>query len=329
MCRMKRKKDGLAYYHIIVRGSSEITLFRSKEDKAQFLKYLKKYKELFDVYILSFCIMDTHAHLLIYSNGADISKVMHGINLSYAMYYNRTYNRHGHVFSDRFKSKIIYGQGAIKRVSAYIHNNPKDIKGFRDHVESYEYSSMKEYCGGNSKIENSFINIYIILNYFGKDPIKSRIEHLAYVKARLGLKIDDIDINDINDIKNINEDKSHGENLQWEKDVWEYISGTKIIKRVVHPDKIIEFLCEKFHIFKDDFLIKYSRKVSEYRAIAVFLMRRYCDMNFKDISYVIGNLTLASLSSLCSKGQIIISKNEEYKDVIKEFLNSNIAAEIS
>jgi REP element-mobilizing transposase RayT len=319
MCRVKRKKQESAYYHIIVRGSSEITLFRSKEDKEQFLKYLRKYKELFDVYILSFCIMDTHAHLLIYSNGADISKVMHGINLSYAMYYNRTYNRHGHVFSDRFKSKIIHGQGSIKRVSAYIHNNPKDIKGFREHVENYEYSSLKEYCGGD-KIKNSCINIYILLNCFGKDPIKSRIEYLAYVKARLGLKIDDIDINDV---ENINEYESQGENLQWEKDEWEYISGMKIIKRVIHSDKIIEFLCDKFHVFKEDFLIKYSRKSSDYRAIAVFLMRRYCDMNFNDISYVIGNLTLASLSNLCNKGQTITSQNEEYKYIVKEFLDEN------
>ncbi|MBN4049335.1 transposase [bacterium AH-315-N14] len=33
--------------------------------------------------------MDNHAHLLVDANGADISKVMHGINFSYAMYFNK------------------------------------------------------------------------------------------------------------------------------------------------------------------------------------------------------------------------------------------------
>ena len=60
--------------------------------------------------------MDNHAHLLIDANGADISKVMHGINFSYAMYFNKKYEREGHLFKDRFKSKIVDDDRYLKTV---------------------------------------------------------------------------------------------------------------------------------------------------------------------------------------------------------------------
>ncbi|WDC83583.1 transposase [Caloramator sp. mosi_1] len=51
--------------------------------------------------------MDNHAHFIIDANGADISKIMHFINYKYAMWFNKRYSRHGHLFQDRFKSKIV------------------------------------------------------------------------------------------------------------------------------------------------------------------------------------------------------------------------------
>ena len=59
----------------------------------------------------------THSHLLVDANGADISKVMHGINFSYAMYFNKKYKRDGHLFKDRFKSKIVDNDRYLKTVS--------------------------------------------------------------------------------------------------------------------------------------------------------------------------------------------------------------------
>ncbi len=88
---------------------------------------VKKYKDLYNFKIYGYCLMDNHSHLMIDANGADISKVMHGINFSYAMYFNRKYERDGHLFKDRFKSKIVNNDKYLKALSLYIHNNPTGI----------------------------------------------------------------------------------------------------------------------------------------------------------------------------------------------------------
>lgn len=65
------------------------------------------YQENYGFKVYGFCLMDNHAHFIIDVNGADISNIMHSINFKYAQVYNRKHKRHGHLFQDRFKSKIV------------------------------------------------------------------------------------------------------------------------------------------------------------------------------------------------------------------------------
>ena len=124
MARKARLKADDAIFHIMCKSISEVNLFRDDQDKEKYIYLLKKYKKLYNVKIYGYCLMDNHAHLLVDSNGADISKVMHGINFSYAMYFNKKYKREGHLFKDRFMSKIVDNDRYLKTVSLYIHNNP-------------------------------------------------------------------------------------------------------------------------------------------------------------------------------------------------------------
>ena len=142
MARNARLKLADAIYHIMCKSISEVNLFRDCEDKEMYLSLIKKYKKLYNVKIYGYCLMDNHAHILADANGADISKVMHGINFSYARYFNKKYKREGHLFKDRFKSKIVDGERYLKTVSLYIHNNPTDISEFKDCPEKYAFSSL-------------------------------------------------------------------------------------------------------------------------------------------------------------------------------------------
>src|SRR5665647_1786261 len=103
MPRTAREKSPDAMYHVMSRSISELDLFRNAEDKKKYIRIVKRYKEKYKIRIYAYCLMDNHSHLMIDANGADISKVMQGINLSYARYYNKKYCRHGHLFQDRFK----------------------------------------------------------------------------------------------------------------------------------------------------------------------------------------------------------------------------------
>ena len=87
--------------------------------------------------------MDNHAHILTYSeNINDLSIFMKKTNTEYAKYYNKTQNRVGFVFRNRFDSKTIYNQEYLLQCIKYIHMNPVKAK-ITAHPEDYPWSSYR------------------------------------------------------------------------------------------------------------------------------------------------------------------------------------------
>ncbi|MFU0825300.1 transposase [Clostridium sp.] len=306
MPRTPRIKSDTAIYHIMARSISEVRLFRSNDDKNKFLSYLKKYKDMFSFHVYGFCLMDNHLHLLINSNGADISKFMHNINQCYAQYYNRKYNRTGHVFGDRFKSRIADTDLSVMLISAYIHNNPKDIKGFKQHVENYKYSSLGIYLG-KWQDEFKIIDKDFILQYFNQDPILAIVRYFEFVKSRTKTDIDD---NIIDDLELVNT-------------CTVYKSYSKPLIRNINPQQIIEFVSSSYNFNKSDINIKYNHSASEFRSICIFLMRNLCNLYYAEICDIIGNITLSSISYLCNKGYNIVHNTSKYHNIINEFLEKS------
>jgi len=299
MPRVARAKDENSIYHIMVRSISELVLFKEDEDKLKYLSLIRKYqlKYIFKVY--GFCLMDNHGHLLIDVNGADISRIMHSINFCYAQYFNRKYKRHGHVFQDRFKSKIVTDDKYLITLSAYIHNNPSDISGYNSKLEEYRFCSLKDYIKNNNEFEildKSFLGD--ILNLKNKNNIKNYLE-LVYKCDDLNKEID----------------------IEFEMKETEYRSERKIIPRNNKPEEIIEHVLKYTKIDKKLIYIKNNKKSIISRALCTFLMRCFCNYSQKEICEVIGNITQSRVSKLSSIGLEEILTNEEYKDMIESFIN--------
>lgn len=75
------------------------------------------------VEILAFSFMSNHLHLLlkqVKDNG--ISNFMKKFGTGFAMYFNRKYNRKGHLFN-KFKSVHIESETQLKNTFTYIHTN--------------------------------------------------------------------------------------------------------------------------------------------------------------------------------------------------------------
>ena len=102
MARGPRKHINMSFYHIMVQGINKEYIFNKDEDKRQYLKFINKVKGKNDIYIISYCIMDNHVHILIKEDSIEcISRFMHKVNTLYAIYFNKKYNRVGYVFRDR------------------------------------------------------------------------------------------------------------------------------------------------------------------------------------------------------------------------------------
>jgi REP element-mobilizing transposase RayT len=80
----------------------------------------------------------------------DLSEFMKGFLQRYTQWHNRTHQRKGHLWEDRFKSVIVEDGVAAKTMAAYIDLNPVRA-GMVEHPEQYRWSSYGEAIGGGAK----------------------------------------------------------------------------------------------------------------------------------------------------------------------------------
>ena len=169
MGRKARKNYDTSFFHVIVQGIKKEYIFKNNHYIEKYIKLINKYESEFDLMILSYCIMNNHAHLLIYTEKIeDMSKFMHKINSTYAEYFNyKEDERVGYVFRDRFKSQPIYDIRYLIKCINYIHLNP--VKALIvSKCEDYKYSSYNYYLKNiNNNVDNkiSFIKEILGQNY--------------------------------------------------------------------------------------------------------------------------------------------------------------------
>lgn len=179
MPRIQRLRDEFSTYHVIMRGNEKKNIFWHDDDRVRFLTTIAKAKEKYNFLVYAYCLMNNHVHLLVNDNGNDISKLMKSINVSYVSYFNRVYQRCGHLFQDRFKSQLVKDDRYLLEVSRYIHNNPVKAK-IVVKPEDFRWSSYNIYCG---KADDAFdiLETKLILGYFSGDKRKSVPEYEKFV----------------------------------------------------------------------------------------------------------------------------------------------------
>ncbi len=129
--------------------------------------------------IHAFCLMPNHYHLLLSSkikNG--ISRFMKKLNMGYAKYFNKKYERTGALFEGRYKSILIKNEAHFIYIPYYIHLNPLDLVSpeWREHklnnlkkainfLNNYRWSSHLDYLG--NKNFPSITQREFLLGHFG------------------------------------------------------------------------------------------------------------------------------------------------------------------
>lgn len=175
-------------YHIVTRGVGDSVIFKDRDDyyRGIFSLYefnttepieireqrkkrqiIKASGEQFSdtrrylVEILAFWFMPNHIHLLLRQiKNKGITQFMRKFGAGYATYFNKKYNRKGHLFQGRFRAIHIKTNEQLKNVFVYIHTqgisliepkwkekgieNPKKVNKF---LENFKWSSYPDYIG--------------------------------------------------------------------------------------------------------------------------------------------------------------------------------------
>ena len=145
MNRKARSSYENGFFHVMVQGINKKYIFERSIDKEEYLSLLLRHKEKFKIMLLAYCIMDNHAHLLIYTDEInEMSKYMRVVNSMFAKDYNRATGRVGYVFRDRFNSQYIDNKEYLLKCLRYIHMNPVKANMVAS-PEDYKYSSPSYY----------------------------------------------------------------------------------------------------------------------------------------------------------------------------------------
>ena len=156
MARQIRKKSGTGIYHVMLRGINRQDIFEDDEDYLQMVSILRGQSERYDekglrlssfCIFYAYCLMSNHLHLLIQEREDSVSNIVKRIGVTYAHYFNKKYERNGHLFQDRFRSEPVDNIEYFVTLLRYIHQNPLKA-GIVENINAYPWSSWTEYSPG-------------------------------------------------------------------------------------------------------------------------------------------------------------------------------------
>ena len=221
MPRIARKDLNTQFLHVMVQGVNKEYIFNNEKNIEEYLKIINKNKILYNFTIIAYCIMNNHAHFLIYTEDIEkFGKGMQKTNLLYAQMYNKEQNRVGVLFRNRYQTEPIYNIKYLINCIKYIHNNPVKAK-MVSKCEDYKYSSYNDYIH-NNKITKS----EIVEKIFGKKCNFEKLFKETYEKRFI-----DVDDNDniekyiINGIREYKKEKKES--------IAEIFSNRELLKKII------------------------------------------------------------------------------------------------
>jgi putative transposase len=124
MRQPRQLREG-ARYHVTARINRKETLLEYRSVRELFLSMVVRAKKKYRFRIWNFCLMDNHIHFLIEpAKGESLSAIMRWILGVFAMSYNKKNGLTGHVWGERFHSRILDGLRDFVLAFAYIDYNP-------------------------------------------------------------------------------------------------------------------------------------------------------------------------------------------------------------
>ncbi len=146
MARQLRLEYPGAVYHISSRGNHQEHIFLDDDDRKLFLKLLKTIIERMNWICHAYCLMGNHYHLLVEIPDGILSRGMAWLNGVYTQRINRKYGLTGHLFQDRFKTKLVEDDMQFLMTARYIVRNPVEAKIVENPVQ-WRWSSYRATIG--------------------------------------------------------------------------------------------------------------------------------------------------------------------------------------
>jgi putative transposase len=169
-----------ALHHIIARGIERCKIFRDDQDRYDFMERLGRILEQTCTGCFAWALIPNHFHLLLRTGNYPVATVMRRLLTGHAIYFNRRYRRHGHLFQNRYKSILCQEDAYLLELVRYIHLNPLRARLVKDmnHLGRYPFSGHGVVMG---QFDQPWQDWKAVLAHFGKQLGPARRGYRAFV----------------------------------------------------------------------------------------------------------------------------------------------------
>ena len=175
--------------YITQRAAGREPLFVEDQDYLFLLGWLKDWVQQAEVALYAFCFMPNHVHLLISPQQENLYGAMRDLFSRYARYFNRKYERKGHLFGSPYRQSVCLDEKYLLAASLYIHLNPVRA-GLAAGPQAYRWSSSRLYS--DKAAANSFVDSSFILGLISDDYPAARRNYQLLLQQASGLRIDEV-----------------------------------------------------------------------------------------------------------------------------------------
>jgi len=247
---------------------------------------------------------------------------MKWINVSYAGYFNRKYQRNGHLFQGRFKSILVDADEYLKQLSRYIHLNPVRANIVERPAE-YQWSSYPVFIGKASQHE--WLEVDWLLSQFGRkrnDAIKNYIDFVEKVDA--------------NELENPAKELSGGfilgnpDFVTWVKKTFlsnrsdeSEIPQLRQLKPRINLDRIVSAVCEEFDC-DTELILRRGHKKNMARDVAIYLARALTGETGKKLGEYFGDVSGAVITLRYNFLAKQVVENKKLKTRTNKLINRTI-----
>lgn len=171
-------------HHVMARGIEGRAIFLDSADRTELVRRLECLLPALDFRCFAWVLMPNHFHLVVRSGRVRVSRLMARLGTGYACYFNHRHARSGHLFQNRFRSRLVHDDIDLLGLVLYVCRNPLDagLVASADALERHAWSSTGALSGRRPPFEFEAVGDTLAL--FGDEPACARERFRSWLGAR-------------------------------------------------------------------------------------------------------------------------------------------------
>jgi putative transposase len=307
-----------ALYHVTSRGNERKDIFKDDIDRERFLEIVADYHDRFDILIHAYVLMGNHYHLVLETPRGNLVKIMHGINGAYTNWYNRKYDRIGHLFQGRYRALLVDKDSYLLELSRYVHLNPVRA-GISDRPEEYPWSSFPGYV--RKEKETAWVEYAWVLSQFGNHPERCRKKYQGYVKQAIVEEgtslfkelVGQVILGGEKFVEKI-QSLLQGQELGWE------INEHKRLRKYPASEAILAAVAAVLKSPVENITVRGGRN-HQARNMAMYLIKRYAGLSNQAVGGLFGGLHYSTISQVAIRFERNLAADQGLRKQLDEVVS--------